>query len=90
MREESHLDDMRSAIRGDFERLAERLGEQELLRPQEERDEVPGPLDDDRREPEPEPEAELDAEHDEEARALSEDTPSEPQRRSFLDRLLGR
>jgi len=32
VREESHLDEMRSAIRGDFERLAERRGEQELLR----------------------------------------------------------
>ena len=32
MREESHLEEMRSAIRGDFERLAERRGEQELLR----------------------------------------------------------
>lgn len=32
VREESHLDDMRSAIRGDFERLAERRGEQELMR----------------------------------------------------------
>lgn len=32
MREESQLDDMRSAIRGDFERLAERRGEQALLR----------------------------------------------------------
>ena len=32
MSEESHLDEMRSAIRGDFERLAERRGEQELLR----------------------------------------------------------
>ncbi len=32
MGEESHLDEMRSAIRGDFERLAERRGEQELLR----------------------------------------------------------
>lgn len=31
MREESHLDDMRSAIRGDFERLAERRGGQELM-----------------------------------------------------------
>ena len=31
MREESHLDEMRDAIRGDFERLAERRGEQELL-----------------------------------------------------------
>lgn len=32
MREESHLDEMRSAIRGDFERLAERRGEQDLMR----------------------------------------------------------
>lgn len=31
MREESHLDDMRSAIRGDFERLAKRRGGQELM-----------------------------------------------------------
>ena len=30
MREESQLEDMRSAIRGDFERLAERRGEQAL------------------------------------------------------------
>jgi hypothetical protein len=30
--EESHLDEMRSAIRGDFERLARRRGEQEFLR----------------------------------------------------------
>ena len=32
MREESHLDEMRNAIRGDFERLAARRGEQELMR----------------------------------------------------------
>ena len=32
VREESQLDEMRSAIRGDFERLAERRGDQELLR----------------------------------------------------------
>jgi hypothetical protein len=32
MAEESHLDAMREAIRGDFERLAERRGDQELLR----------------------------------------------------------
>ena len=36
MREESHLDDMRAAIRGDFERLKERRGEQELMVPSEE------------------------------------------------------
>lgn len=39
MREESHLEDMRSAIRGDFERLAERRGEQELMRVSEVGDE---------------------------------------------------
>jgi hypothetical protein len=33
VREKSHIDDMRSAIRGDFERLAERRGGQELMRP---------------------------------------------------------
>jgi hypothetical protein len=32
VREESHLEEMRSAIRGDFERLQERRGEQELMR----------------------------------------------------------
>jgi hypothetical protein len=32
VREESHLDDMRAAIRGDFERLAQRRGGQELMR----------------------------------------------------------
>ncbi len=40
MREESQLDDMRSAIRGDFERLAERRGGQELMRVS---DAVPAP-----------------------------------------------
>ena len=35
VREESHLDDMRAAIRGYFERLEERRGEQVLLRPRE-------------------------------------------------------
>jgi hypothetical protein len=32
VREESQLDAMRAAIRGDFERLAERRGDQDLLR----------------------------------------------------------
>ncbi len=46
MREESHLDDMRAAIRGDFERLADRRGSQELMReaetsPQSEHDLLP-------------------------------------------------
>ena len=31
VREESHLDDMRAAIRGDFARLKERIGDQALL-----------------------------------------------------------
>jgi hypothetical protein len=31
VRDESHLDDMRAAIRGDFERLEERRGTQELM-----------------------------------------------------------
>ena len=31
MRVQSHLDDMRTAIRGDFERLAERRGSQDLM-----------------------------------------------------------
>lgn len=39
MGDESHLDEMRSAIRGDFERLAERRGEQQLMRVDED-DEV--------------------------------------------------
>ncbi len=51
MGDESHLDEMRSAIRGDFERLAERRGEQELMRVDE----------DDEVELEPVPEAENEA-----------------------------
>jgi hypothetical protein len=47
VREESHLDEMRSAIRGDFERLKERRGEQELVRvvetPEPAHDEEPEP-----------------------------------------------
>lgn len=63
MREESHLDEMRSAIRGDFERLAERRGEQELLRvadpePEADADEIPEPAPEDQvaLEPDPPPE----------------------------------
>jgi len=41
VREESQLEDMRSAIRGDFERLAERRGEQELMRVSEDEPEAP-------------------------------------------------
>jgi len=75
VREESHLDEMRDAIRGDFERLAERRGEQELMRvvePEEVADaDVPAP--------EPEQEAELEL--------LPEPEPEEPERRSWLARL---
>lgn len=39
VREESQLDDMRSAIRGDFERLERRRGAQELMRPRTAADE---------------------------------------------------
>lgn len=53
MREESHLDEMRSAIRGDFERLAGRRGEQELMRVP---DEAPEPAVDEPAATEPEPE----------------------------------
>ena len=53
MREESHLDEMRDAIRGDFERLAERRGEQQLLRVTEAEDPPPNDV-----EPELEPELE--------------------------------
>ena len=78
MREESHLDEMRSAIRGDFDRLAERRGDQELMRVREEEAEAepepaanPEPFEPDTpAEPEPEPEL------------------AEP-RKSWLSRLLG-
>jgi hypothetical protein len=42
VREESHLDEMRAAIRGDFERLERRRGGQELMHVSE-RDEEPEP-----------------------------------------------
>jgi hypothetical protein len=73
VREESHLDDMRDAIRGDFERLAERRGEQQLLRvtePDEPGASEPAP------EPTPEPEPGPEA----------IDEPEAP-RRSWLSRL---
>jgi hypothetical protein len=67
VREKSHIDDMRSAIRGDFERLAERRGSQELMRAQAE-------------EPEPQPQAvEVEAELFETAPAVEELPSVEPQ-----------
>ena len=62
MPDESHLDEMREAIRGDFERLAERRGEQQLLHVAEP-DDVP-----DEAESMPEIEAEIEAEVDAEDR----------------------
>ena len=73
MREESHLDEMRSAIRGDFERLADRRGEQELMRvvdderepePEQPPEELP------EREPEPEPGSDPEPEREEQRRSL--------------------
>jgi hypothetical protein len=56
--EESHLEEMRSAIRGDFARLAERRGEQELLRVDEEHGAAPvEPPEQEQPAPDEEPEA---------------------------------
>ena len=101
MREESHLDDMRAAIRGDFERLQERRGEQELMRlgepepePQTqhapERDPAPAP----EPEPEPDPDSSEDASTDTapaaEPEPVADAAQRAPAQRSWLDRLLGR
>jgi hypothetical protein len=100
VREESHLDDMRSAIRGDFERLAERRGVQELLREPEPGVDL-GP------EPELDPEPELESEPEPEpardlapggGAVISEPEPagepaaelSERPSKSLLDRILKR
>jgi hypothetical protein len=90
MSEESQLDAMRAAIRGDFERLAERRGEQELMRIDESRPPAePEPL----LEQEPPPEPELLPELELEPELQPEPEPTEAEaaaRRSWLDRLLGR
>ncbi len=75
MREESHLDDMRAAIRGDFERLEERRGEQVLLRPQEQ--------------PEIAEDDSVTAPEDPAAEAVPSDEPDAAPKRSWIDRLLG-
>ena len=79
MPEESHLDEMREAIRGDFERLAERRGEQELLRVDQPEDaadqpelEVPHDV-----EPAPEVDVEPDSDHE-----------TDTEQRSWLARFL--
>jgi hypothetical protein len=73
VREESHLDDMRAAIRGDFERLASRRGGQELMRE---------PVPELEREPEPEPEPRP-------GRVAKESDEEEAPRRGLFARLLG-
>ena len=91
MREESHLDDMRSAIRGDFERLAERRGGQELMSVDDEPARDVGDAEPDVEfaiEPvaEPAPEPRL-------AEPAPEPEPepvADERRGSWLDRLLGR
>ena len=74
MGEESHLDEMRDAIRGDFERLAARRGEQELMR-------VNGP--------EPSTEPTDPPQPDEQVEEQPEEPEAEPaaERRSWLERL---
>ncbi len=104
MREESHLDDMRAAIRGDFERLEQRRGAQELMHVTEREDE-PEPAAVRHAEPErqpeperrPEPELVVEAEaHEPEAEPgptldleqAEADEAAEPPARSWLARLL--
>ena len=77
MPEESHLDEMREAIRGDFERLAERRGEQELLRVDEPEDAADQPELEAPRDMEPAPEVEVEPDHG-----------ADPERRSWLARFL--
>jgi hypothetical protein len=80
VREESHLDEMRDAIRGDFERLAARRGEQELMRV----------VDDDAPKETPEePAAEKEPEIAValEPAAPESDPEPEPERRSWLSRM---
>ena len=104
MREESHLDDMRSAIRGDFERLAERRGGQELMSVDDEPPErdvgdaepdpeltieaVAPPAPEP--EPEPEPTAEPEPPLAEPALEPEPEPVADERRGSWLDRLFGR
>jgi hypothetical protein len=103
VREESHLEDMRSAIRGDFERLAERRGEQVLMRvdeapsePQPEADEPDEPETEDALDQQPEAAPDPDPEPDGHHELVAEDgleRQPEPEegaepRRSWLARFL--
>ena len=86
MREESRLDEMRTAIRGDFERLAERRGEQDLMRVA---DEASPEASVEAHEPETAseaPEAEPEAQPEPEPEAQPE-AEGEPEQRSWLARL---
>jgi hypothetical protein len=65
VREESHLEEMRSAIRGDFERLADRRGDQELMRV----DDEPQPEPEQPLEQPPEPELETEPQREEQQRS---------------------
>lgn len=78
VREESHLDEMRAAIRGDFERLERRLGAQDLMQVAK-----PEELGEPDTSAEPEP---VDAGEQPELPK----PPVEQPRRSWLDRVLGR
>ena len=86
MREESHLDEMRTAIRGDFERLAERRGEQDLMRIADE-EALEAPVEAHEPDVAPEaPEAVPDAQSAPDAGSEIRAEP-EPERRSLLARL---
>jgi hypothetical protein len=99
VREESHLDDMRAAIRGDFERLARRRGGQELMQdvPEEpEPEPEPQPREPVAREPQktepgvpsmPEERAEPDT-VEPAPEATDEETTEPPRRKGFFARLL--
>jgi hypothetical protein len=102
VREESHLDDMRAAIRGDFERLARRRGSQELMHepaePQPPAEPEPPTEPKPPTEPEPQTQPELmpEPEHLPAVRASEDEAPPEepiadegPPRRGFFARLLG-
>jgi hypothetical protein len=104
VREESHLDDMRAAIRGDFERLADRRGSQELMQepaaepepPEEPVPELPEePVPDSSEEPVLESSEEPEEASTHPVEAVVEESPAEPAepaeppRRSLLTRLLG-
>jgi hypothetical protein len=85
VREESQLEAMREAIRGDFDRLAERRGGQELLRPKPpEAKPDPEP----ERQPEQVPQNET-APTDEPSAEVADTAADEAPRRGFWSRLRG-